>query len=193
MTQLILLNGASSSGKTTLARALQEVLPGLWLRFGIDDLVAALPPSLLSAGDNSGEGISFAAGGEVSVGAAFRQAEAAWMAGIAATVHSGAAVIVDDVFLSGAASQRRWQAALGELPCLWVGVHVDPAEAEKREQARPDRTPGMHRQQAGLVHVGVRYDLQVDTSGQTPQAAAQQVRAALNLLPPMADRRQATV
>jgi chloramphenicol 3-O-phosphotransferase len=43
MTQVIVLNGGSSAGKSTIARALQDVLPGLWLTFGTDVLAEALP------------------------------------------------------------------------------------------------------------------------------------------------------
>jgi len=170
----MVLNGASSSGKTTLAQALQASLPGLWLRFGIDDLLEALPSGLLS-----GDGISFGSDGSVTVGAAFRQAERAWMLGLAATVRAGASVIVDDVFLSGAASQQRWIEALGDLPCWWVRVHCDPDEAERREGERPDRPAGMHRQQAEVVHSGVKYDFEVNTTYQTPGVLAAQVSAAL--------------
>lgn len=180
--QLIMLNGASSSGKTTLAHALQETLPGLWLHFGIDDLVKALPPRLLSD-----EGISFGSTGSVTVGTVFRQAEHAWMLGVVATVRAGVSVIVDDVFLGGAASQQRWREALGDLPCLWVGVHCDPGEAERREQARADRPPGMHRQQADRVHLGVRYDLEVDTTHQTPESLTAQVWAAFEQWRPPSD------
>ena len=43
MTQVIVLNGGSSSGKSSIARALQEILPTAWLTFGVDVLVEALP------------------------------------------------------------------------------------------------------------------------------------------------------
>ena len=45
-----------------------------------------------------------------------------------------------------------------------MGVDCDLGVAEAREAARPERTPGMARQQAGVVHAGVCYDLRVDTS-----------------------------
>jgi chloramphenicol 3-O phosphotransferase len=40
---IILLNGTSSAGKTSLARALQQQLPGLWLRIGIDHFLEMTP------------------------------------------------------------------------------------------------------------------------------------------------------
>ena len=160
MTQVIVLNGGSSSGKTGIAHCLQAILPRPWLRVGVDDLVDALPPALL----DSGPGIGLGQQGEVTVGAGFREIEAAWMAGVAAMVRAGARVIVDDVFLGGAASQERTRAFLVGLEVLWVGVHCDPETAARREIARGDRTAGMAASQATLVHKGVAYDVEVDTS-----------------------------
>src|SRR5258708_37737769 len=85
LTQVIVLNGGSSSGKTGIARCLQAVLPRPWIRLGVDDLVDALPPSLL----DPASGIAFGSQGEVSVSGGFREAETAWMAGIAALAGPG--------------------------------------------------------------------------------------------------------
>jgi chloramphenicol 3-O phosphotransferase len=160
MTQVIVLNGGSSSGKTGIARCLQAILPRPWMRLGVDDLVEALPPSLL----DPGSGIEFGQQGEVTVGGAFREAEAAWMAGVAAMVLAGARVIIDDVFLSGAASQKRTRASLAGLEVLWVGVRCDPETATGREIARGERVTGMAASQATTVHKDVTYDVEVDTS-----------------------------
>ena len=102
---MIVLNGGSSSGKSGIARCLQAVLPDPWLTLGTDILVEALPASLQA----SDTGIEFAADGGLSVGPEFRTLEAAWMQGIAAMARAGARVILDEVFLGGAASQQRWQ------------------------------------------------------------------------------------
>jgi chloramphenicol 3-O phosphotransferase len=77
---------------------------------------------------------------------------------------AGARVIIDDVFLGGAASQQRWQKALGGLAVLWVGVRCESAVAAGREVARGDRIQGMAASQANVVHEGVFYDLEVDTT-----------------------------
>jgi chloramphenicol 3-O phosphotransferase len=157
---VIILNGGSSSGKSGVARCLQAILAEPWLAFGADSFVGALPAKMQA----SDEGIVFGADGGVRVGAGFRALEAAWMDGIAATVRAGARIIIDDVFLGGAASQRRWQEALAGLAVLWVGVRCDSAVAVGREIARGDRTPGMAESQANAVHEGVSYDLEVDTT-----------------------------
>ncbi|MGA8113338.1 MAG: chloramphenicol phosphotransferase CPT [Actinocatenispora sp.] len=159
-TQVIVLNGGSSSGKSGIARCLQAVLPDPWLALGTDTLVEAMPLSM----QTSETGIEFAADGAVSVGAEFRTLEAAWIQGVAGMARAGARVIVDEVFLGQAASQQRWQRALDGLDVLWVGVRCDSAVAAVREIARGDRARGMAASQADLVHQGVTYDLEVDTS-----------------------------
>jgi chloramphenicol 3-O phosphotransferase len=86
------------------------------------------------------------------------------MDGVVAMARAGARVIIDDVFLGGAASQQRWQKALGGLAVLWVGVRCESAVAAGREVARGDRIQGMAASQANVVHEGVFYDLEVDTT-----------------------------
>lgn len=159
-TQVIVLNGSSSSGKTGIARCLQAILPQPWIRLGVDDLLDALPPSLMG----SDSGITIGPAGEVTPGEGFREIEAAWMTGVAAMARAGAHVIIDDVFLGGAASQERMRAHLEGLNVLWVGVRCDPELLAGREMARGDRVPGMAALQAEVVHQGVAYDIEVDTS-----------------------------
>jgi chloramphenicol 3-O phosphotransferase len=158
--QVIVLNGGSSSGKSAIARCLQAILPQPWLSLSVDDLVAALPPSLT----DSGAGIAFGQQGEVVVGGGFREIEAAWMAGVAAMARAGARIIFDDVFLSGAASQEIVRAGLEGLAVLWVGVRCAPEIATGREIARGNRAAGMAASQAETAHQGVVYDIEIDTS-----------------------------
>jgi chloramphenicol 3-O phosphotransferase len=171
--QVIVLNGGSSSGKTAIARCLQAILPGPWLTLGTDMLIEAMPAAM----QESEDGIELGADGGVSVGPEFRVVEKAWIAGIAAMARAGARIIVDEVFLGQAASQQRWMTALGDLPVLWVGIRCDGAEAARREQARGDRVTGMARSQADLVHQGVTYDLEVDTTSAPPQDCARAIAA----------------
>ncbi|GAA4616437.1 hypothetical protein GCM10023195_73130 [Actinoallomurus liliacearum] len=159
-TQVIVLNGGSSSGKSGIARCLQAVLPDPWLALGVDTLIQAMP----AASRTSDAGIDVAVDGEVVIGPEFRVLEGAWIEGVAAMARAGARIIVDEVFLGGAESQRRWQKALDTLEVLWVGVQCESAVAAGREIARGDRVIGMAASQAEVVHQGVVYDLQVDTT-----------------------------
>ncbi|MEV6743721.1 chloramphenicol phosphotransferase CPT [Streptomyces sp. NPDC058322] len=172
-TQMIVLNGGSSSGKSGIARCLQTVLPDPWLTFGVDTLIEAMPASM----SDSDAGIEFAPDGEVVVGAEFRTLETAWIEGVATMARAGAGIIVDEVFLGGAESQQRWQKALDGLGVLWVGVRCESAVAAAREIARGDRVPGMAAAQAELVHRGVTYDLEVDTTRSEPVECARIIAA----------------
>ena len=159
-TQVIVLNGGSSSGKSGILRCLQALLRDAWLAAAVDSLIEAMPASM----QTSDAGIEFGADGAVHIGSEFRKLEAAWMSGVAAMARAGARVIVDDVFLGATASQQRWQKALAGLDVLWVGVRCDPTVAAAREVARGDRACGMAASQAEMVHRGVVYDLEVDTT-----------------------------
>jgi chloramphenicol 3-O phosphotransferase len=172
-TQIIVLNGGSSSGKSGIVRCLQAILPQPWIRLGVDDLIDALPPSLV----DSDSGVDFGQQGEVSIGDGFREIEAAWLTGIAAMARAGARVIIDDVFLGGAASQERIRKHMDDLEVLWVGVRCDPLIAAGREIARGDRVSGMATSQAEIVHTRVVYDIEVDTSHAESLACARAIAA----------------
>lgn len=170
---VIVLNGGSSSGKSSLATCLQLELGGTWLTLGVDDLIRALShgPTDTTAGGS----LHFGSDGSISVGEAFRQAAAAWYQGVAAIARAGTAVIVDEVFLDGARSQGSVATALQGLAVVWVGVQCDPEEAETRETQRADRIGGQARDQAVRVHQGVRYDLVVDTTSTDPSRCARAI------------------
>jgi chloramphenicol 3-O phosphotransferase len=158
--RIIVLNGGSSSGKTTIACELQAILTPPWMRVGVDELIDALPPSLI----DSASGIDFGPQGEVTVGEDFREIEAAWIAGIAAMARAGARIIVEDVFLGGRRSQERIRELLEDVEVLWAGVRCPAAIAAERERGRGDRALGMAASQAEAVHDGVGYDIEVDSS-----------------------------
>lgn len=159
-TDVVVLNGGSSSGKSSIARALQGLLPTPFLTFGVDTLIQAVPPAL----SQDAAGIVVTSDGNVLPGAAFRRLENAWYRGLAAIARAGIGIVLDEVFLGAAASQLRVRTAFQGLQVLWVGVRCSPVLATSREAARRDRVTGMAAGQADSVHVGVEYDLQVDTS-----------------------------
>lgn len=170
--QVLVLNGGSSSGKSTLARALQELLDGSWLRLGVDTLVDAAPPRLFGAA-----GLSLGDDGEVAVGPDWVAVERQWMTGVAAMAAAGARLLVEDNFVSGPGAQQRWQQALRDVAVGWVSVRCSPEIVTEREAARGDRVAGMAASQAESVHTGITYDLVVDTGRSTPERLATVVRA----------------
>ena len=167
---VIVLNGGSSSGKSSIATCLQRRLEGTWLTLGIDDLIRAMSHG--PADTTAGGTLEFTPDGSVVVGAAFRRAETGWSEGLAAMARAGTCLIIDEVFLGGGESQARLRTALKGLSVIWVGVQCQPAVAEARERQRADRNIGMARHQAERVHRGVEYDVVVDTSETAPEECA---------------------
>jgi chloramphenicol 3-O phosphotransferase len=172
-TEVIVLNGASSSGKTSIARCLQGMLPTPWLDLGVDDLNRAIPDE----GIDDGSLLSISEVGRVEVGPGWRLLAASWYIGVASIAASGTGVIVDEVLLDGAAGQERIRTALDGLSVLWVGVTCDCDVARSREASRPDRVAGMADSQADVVHEDMAYDVVVDTSSASPESCAAEILA----------------
>ncbi|WP_020390442.1 chloramphenicol phosphotransferase CPT family protein [Kribbella catacumbae] len=157
--RVILLNGTSSSGKTSIATALVEILPGPWFNLGIDVLHRARTP-----GHRSGEVFERTARGYHRV--------------LAAMATTGNDVIADQV-IGGPWRLDDCLEALAGVRVLFVGVRCPLPVVEVRERERSNRPPGQAARQIGTVHAHARYDLEVDTSVLTPQECATQIRQRL--------------
>lgn len=183
---VILLNGTSSSGKSTIAEALQAVMDEPYLHTGIDHYLARLPKNLIVYSD--GQTPSSAEGWltvfkdrhlvDVILGPLGLRLIKGMYQAIAAFASAGNAVIVDDVIydpriLSAAVN------ALRTIPVFFVGVQCPLDVAESRERARGDRAPGGARTFYNAVHAHKVYDFEVDTSLATPMECAVQIKEAM--------------
>lgn len=158
---------------------MQDQLAGWWLHFGIDTLISATPPSMFGTAD----GHSIRLDGSISIGPGWRIAHDRWRAAMRAIVEAGSDVIIDEVFLEGARDQQRWRHTLRAMRVSWVGVRCDIEVAAAREAARGDRAHNLARAQSNIVHQGVQYDAEVDTTLLTSVDAAQRLIADLALPP----------
>jgi chloramphenicol 3-O phosphotransferase len=179
--RVILLNGTSSSGKTTIARAFQRLAPDPWLRLGIDSFWGAVDERWMEFGERASEGFRWVDRGERGVeivpGRAGQLLAAGMRAAVVAAARAGNDVIADDVLLD-----RGWLAAwadsLAGLETLFVAVVVPLEVLEERERARGDRILGESRAQADVVHAGLSYDLEIDGTTD-PQRSAAAIATAL--------------
>jgi chloramphenicol 3-O phosphotransferase len=165
---IVILNGVSSAGKTSLARAMQALLPEPWLTFGVDALISAMPFKLT----NHPDGLVFRPDGGIDVGRFHAAATEQWRKALASLAEGGVKLILDEVMLEGAAEQALWNDTFAGRRVLWVAVRCDVAVAVERERARGDRHLGMAAWQATRVHEGLSYDFEVDTGRLTPAEAA---------------------
>ena len=182
--RVILINGTSSSGKTTLVRALQAALPDPWLEIGIDRFVFALPKRYLDQPlwsevfryvrpDGATDGPF-----RIETGALGRRLVSGMHRTVAALADSGLDVIVDHVLLESEwldECRRLW----APFDVLFVGVRCPLEVVVERERSRRDRTIGQAAAQFEVVHRAGGYDLEVDTSRLGPEEAAARVVAAL--------------
>jgi chloramphenicol 3-O phosphotransferase len=176
--RVILLHGTSSSGKTTVARAVQRLSDRPWLRLGIDTFWTGFDERWFEHGPHATEGFLWNDDARIVPGPIGQRLAASMRAAVVATARSGIDVIVDDVFVDPAWEQG-WRQALDGVRTLWVGV-VAPLEVlEERERARRNRILGEARAQFGVIHVGVHYHVTVDTSRDDPDTCARAILAAL--------------
>ncbi|MDK1360254.1 chloramphenicol phosphotransferase [Arthrobacter sp. zg-Y1219] len=175
--QVIVLNGGSSSGKSSITRALQELLPGIWLTFGVDTFLDALP----DRGRSPRAGITYEQDGSITFSTEHRALERSWYTGLGSMAGAGAHLILDEVLLSGGSGQERLRSAFSDVNMAWVGVRCDPDVAASREAQRADRVEGMARQQARGVHRGVTYDFEVNTTKRSTEECAHDIARWLQL------------
>jgi chloramphenicol 3-O phosphotransferase len=176
---ILFLNGCTSSGKSSLARALQAALPGLWLVTGIDQAIGMAPLSL----HHTPEGFHFDEdeGGLVRLnfGASGQALLAAHRRSAAAIASHGVNLILDEV-LATPDMLGLWREALLGQDVIWVGVHCALDELERREVARGDRRIGQARGQFDKIHRDCVYDIEIDSTFKSADQLSLEVVSALS-------------
>ncbi|MGI5485603.1 chloramphenicol phosphotransferase CPT family protein [Microtetraspora malaysiensis] len=153
--RIIMLNGASSSGKSTLAKALQRSLDEPFLHVSSDQFVASgmLPERREDEGPFSW----------------WNEMRPRFFQGfhhcLPALASAGNDLIVEHVI-----EFRTWREYLARLladfDVFLVGVHCDLAEVDRRERERGDRRIGEGRGHVEIdgIHTFGPYDYEVDTT-----------------------------
>jgi chloramphenicol 3-O phosphotransferase len=152
---VIVLNGASSSGKSTLARRLQDTLSVPFLLLSGDQLVEAC---VLPARRDTAGPFAWVQEMRPRFFDGFHRC-------IPAMAAAGNNVIVEHVV-----EFAEWRTQLDHLlhgyDVFWVAVHCDLAEIDRREAARGNRTPGEGRAhiEQNRIHDHGAYTLPIDTT-----------------------------
>lgn len=151
MSQIIFLHGASSSGKSTIAKALQARIEQPFWHVSIDHLrdAGVLPMDRFRNGDFSwkDQRKAFFDGFHASV---------------AAYADAGNNIILEHI-LDTEGWLGRLRASLDDHDVLFVGVHCPLELLVEREALRGDRPLGSAKRDYETIHRGKRYDLEVDT------------------------------
>jgi chloramphenicol 3-O phosphotransferase len=206
---IIWLNGTSSAGKTSTARALQGIIERPCLHTGLDHFLWNLPASFFTPSDGVNPP---SADGYLLV---FREAPIVDAGGVApqppetgafipagkvlaeVRLGPGALRVLTGMYQAIAAYARagNWAivddaiydqralrlgvAAFAGLPVLFVGLRCPLEVVLRRERERGDRGPGGAAAFHALAHAYTRYDLELDTSQLSAIECAQRIKAAL--------------
>ncbi|WP_035054785.1 chloramphenicol phosphotransferase CPT family protein [Andreprevotia chitinilytica] len=164
--QVIVLNGTSSSGKTSIAKALQERLPEQYLNFSIDSILDALPASDL---------------GKMQRGEIITRAGYDWPAlvrgyhyAMPSLLQAGLKLIVDNAWCERD-EQRELLTELAGYSVALVAVQCELATAVARETQRGDRAAGLATWEFERVHQGIVYDFAAVTDQSSPGESAGQI------------------
>lgn len=159
---ILFLNGTSSAGKTTTARAFQRLWHDPALYASIDSFIFMFADHVLKNDELRKEALW-------PLISAFNKS----LPNIADT---GFPVIIDYVM-----EARAWLDEcvlyLKDYEVYFVGVKCPLDELERREIARGDRQVGFARWQHDRVHRYGAYDLELDTHANSPETCAEQLKA----------------
>lgn len=186
---VIILNGPSSVGKSSIIKAFQQLNKKPWLSIGIDNFfVGVLPPKFyledtpehhtimhgIPSIDTQGNKVF-----TLIIGHEGKKVIKGMHRAIAAYAQSGNNVIVDYInydplFINDLKN------VLQEIPVLWIGIHASLESIEQREKLRGTSPQGHARSHYATVHQGINYDLQLDTDKLTPSESAQLIINKIN-------------
>ena len=185
--RIILLNGSSSAGKTTLAVAIQTLSETPVQLISLDQYRDGMAPRFRGMNSKANEpgsrGLNVVPAAdqlhtELHFGDVGRRTLKGMRRAVAAVATVGLDVVVDDLLLAPE-FLRDYLAVLVDFRVLFVGVRCDLATINAREAARPGRFPGTAAAHFERVHAGCRYNLEVDTAGLSPRQCAKHVLTAL--------------
>lgn len=160
MAEIVFLHGASSSGKSTLARALQERRAFLHLSFD-----------------------TYRDSGALRIGPDWRDRRRQVFDGLhqsfAAFAGAGNNLIIEHIL-----DTPGWHAQLQSLlrghSLLFVGLHTPLAVLETRAQTRDDRPVGSAERDFASIHEGLHYDLELDGTAPVAENLARLLAALEN-------------
>lgn len=184
---IIFINGPSSAGKTTLAKALQAELDEPYLHIGIDTMIEMMPVKYNNwTGEEVTSGFyqvkEFDVDGNVAspvkMGEYGIQISNMLMDIVVLLAELGNNVIVDEV-CTQAERFAIWREKLEKFKPLYVGICLPVSVLEERERQRTNRLPGSVR--GTQICSEIEYDLEIYNGA--IKDTVLQIKASLEQLP----------
>ena len=181
---IVVLNGPSVSGKTSIQKALQARLVEPHLAMGLDSIFCGmLPQRYFTSEQADRKEVVWAdattdAGGaplfELHLGPIGRRVFSGMHHAIAAFAGRGCGVLVDYIAYEPALLLELAD-VLRPFPAYLIGVRIPLEVLEAREKLRGTSPVGHTRSHYETVHAHAVYDLEVDTSRASPDACAEAI------------------
>lgn len=191
---IIILNGPSAAGKSSIQNEIQKNFNQLYLKVGIDTFFDALLPNPdLSSFEKTKKLSQFTPDGilirqieikkdsdgfqivPLEVGPAGNKVIFGMHHAIAAYAKQGDNVVVDYILY-----QQAWLPdlveALKDCKVYLIGINAPLSVLEERESKRGTSPVGHARSHYNTVHKGMIYDLQLDVSNLTPEQSSLKIK-----------------
>ena len=164
--KMIVLNGATSAGKSTLTLAAQQLFPIPLMRFSFDLFIDGdiLPLARVRTGEFAWSTM------RPSVLGGFYQC-------LPVLARAGNNLILDYI-VESKEDLANLLRLLNGLDVFFVGLHCSLEELERREAARGNRPRGEARNDLKIVHKWTTYDLELNSEEATVEDNATQLLAA---------------
>ena len=159
--RIIILNGVSSSGKTTLAKAIQEQAPIPVYRLDIDDFICMSPEKF-----NDYEHNDFSV--QYAVASKFFHV-------VKLFSDMGFDLVVPNMFFQDTDTLKEFRVLLKNYPVLVVNITCPVEELKKRELLRGDRTPGSAQKQLQLLETRFDHSITVNNFENTNEECAEMI------------------
>lgn len=181
--KVIIINGGSSAGKTSMALEFQEIETEPFFLLGIDmfwfsmpqkeiDLERVTPQYYRWCQETSPEGLDYF---RILPERLLNESMLARYKAITAYLDRGLNVIADEVLWS-----RDWLLeslrVFKSYTAYYVGIHCSDEELRRREIQRGDRYLGWARGSQIYAHKDALYDLEIDNTTLTPLECAQRIK-----------------
>lgn len=178
---VIIVNGGSSAGKTSMCHVFQDLSSDPFFLLGIDTFWFSMPPKEIDLETVSEEYYRWVQEEQdgqkyfrILPGKLLNEIMLARYKAMAAYLERGLNVIADEVFWT-----REWLdeslRVFEPYRSYYVGVYCDEAEIARREVERGDRYVGWAHGSQIYSHKDAIYDLSINSTGLTPKQCAQQL------------------
>ena len=159
--KIIILNGVSSSGKTTLAKVIQDQSPIPLYKLDIDDFILMSPEKFNDYENN-----------DFSVQYAFASK---FFYVVKLYSDLGFNIVAPYMFFKNSDTLQEFKKLLSDYPILIVNMTCPVEELNKRELSRGDRKTGSAEEQLQLLETQFNNSITVDNFSNTNEECAEMI------------------